>query len=385
MIEMLTAHSIEIDEPELAIADILDQLELDTRLRKHSVGIITCHVDYIDSGAVAGICEKLPFDVVGCSSLTSAVNGEMGLDILTVSVLTSDDVSFTTTLTESLYDVQAHPIKQAYAKAAASLAGSPSFILSYGPLIDTLGAEMLCTELNEASGGIPNFGAIASDHTIMLEKSRVIYNGQNYGDRMAMVLMSGPVNPQFFFISVPTENMHKQRGIVTASVANVLYGVDGISVSEYLENIGVMQNGVLACGAFPLLVDYGDGAPPVCRAVHVPTPDGGVACAGDVPINTVISLATFDEEDVMRSASTILEKLQSQNLENKCLLIASCISRNLLLGTDPMKEAQKTQDMLGDKIPYHLCYAGGEICPAYTDEKKSANRLHNFSFTACLF
>ena len=71
MITMYTARTSEIDEIDEAIDEIKSQIDL-SALKKHSGGLIFCHIDFVESGVVAALCEALPFNVIGMTSMVSA-------------------------------------------------------------------------------------------------------------------------------------------------------------------------------------------------------------------------------------------------------------------------------------------------------------------------
>lgn len=381
MIASLVAHTFEVDDTRAAVDEILAQLDVDNSLRKHAVGIVTCHCDFLYSGVVKALSEKLPFEIVGISSLASAAGGESGLDILTLCVLTSDEVSFSTALTGQLIQEQKAPIARAYAEAAKDL-GKPSLILAYGPLLEHVSGNTFVNELNELSGGVPLFGTLACDHTPAFNEASVIYHGEHYRDRLTLVLLHGPVTPRFFCIAISPENTQNQQGLVTASTTNVIHAVNGIPAMDYLESIGLNKEDLKVSGSFPLVVDYNDGGQPVGRGIYTVADNGDVYCGGDVPVNARLSTALLNDEDVLRSAGQLAETICSQPKPG-ALLLLSCISRSLLLGADPLGEVDKLDSVIGGKIPYHMSYSGGEICPVYTDADTTANRFHNFTLIAC--
>ena len=381
MITSLVAHTFEVDDIHMAVSEILAQLDLDHSLRKNSVGIITCHCDFMYSGVVKALSEKLPFDVVGISSLASAAKGGSGLDILTVCVLTSDDVSFSTALTESVSQEQKEPLAKAYA-AAAKQQERPSLILAYGPLLEHISGDTFVGHITEISGGAPLFGTLSCDHTPAFNEASVIYNGEYYRDRMALVLLYGPVTPRFFCIAISKENVQNQRGLITASTGNVIHTINGMPAMKYLESIGLNREDLKISGSFPLALDYNDGGQPVGRGIYTVADNDDVYCGGDVPVNASLSTVILNSEDVLRSAGHLAETICAQS-EPGALLLLSCISRSLLLGTDPLGEVEKIDNAIGGRISYHMSYSGGEICPVYTDNGSTANRFHNFTLIAC--
>ena len=382
MIASLVAHTFEVDDADAAVAEILAQLDLEGSLRKNSVGIVTCHCEFMYSGVVKALADKLPFDVVGISSLASAAGGNSGLDILTVCVLTSDDVFFSTALTESVAHEQKIPIARAYT-AAAKERGRPSLVLAYGPLLEHISGNTFVDEITEASGGVPVFGTLACDHTPAFKEASIIYNGEYYRDRMALVLLHGPVNPRFFCIAISPQNAQNQKGLITSSTGNVIHTVNGIPAMEYLESIGLDKEDLKISGSFPLVLDYNDGGQPVGRGIYTVADNGDVYCGGDAPVNASLSTAILNDEDVLRSAGSLAETVCSQEKPG-ALLLLSCISRSLLLGADPLGEVERLDSVIGGRVPYHMSYSGGEICPVYTDGGATANRFHNFTLIACI-
>ena len=385
MIKMLVAYTTEVDEAPQAIAEILEQLNLEKNQLKNSVGLLTCHVDFLATGVVEELCAKLTFDVLGITTLGSGTNEITDLCALTLSVLTSNDVSFSTVLTDSLMDEQEAPVKAAYSQAAAKLPGENSLILACAPMLNHVGGEKLVRLIDKASDGVPVFGTLTCDHNFDFHESRVIYNGNAYTDCMALVLMSGPVNAKFMYISVPVENVQKQSAVITSSCGNRVQTVNGKPVLEYLSSIGLSaENGLEGSKSIPIILDYNDGTSPVTRCFYMISPEGEAVCGGDMPCNATFALGSMDFDDVIISTTQLLDKVIAGG-ENNGLLIMSCIVRSVTLGIDQRAEGEKVRELIDGKMVYQLCYSGGEICPVYDENGKATNRFHNFSFAVCIF
>jgi Uncharacterized conserved protein len=384
--KILSAFTFELDEVELAVSEILEQLDLDKSLLAHSVGIVTCHPDFIDSGVLAAVSKALPFDVVGSTSLASATKGESGIEILTLAVLTSDTVTFTTVLTESLWDDQAGPIKEAYENALTTLPEKPALILTYQPMMNHVGGEKLTTEISRISNGIPLFGTLTCDHNFDFSQAYSICNGECYKDRLIMVLFNGPIFPKFFHISIEVKDRLQQKAVITDSAVNMLKTVNDKPALEYLSSLGLARNGAIeGAVAIPFLVDYNDGTQPICRGVFMISEEGWVVCGGDVPKGALLSTATLDYDDVIYTSGKVLDAILKSADESNGLLIVSCNSRSVAMGTEPLAEMDLVHKRIGKVLPYHMLYSGGEICPVYSEDGNTKNRFHNFSFTACLF
>lgn len=385
MISMRTAYTLEIDEPDVAAADILKQLDLTNGLGRNSVGVMACHADFLASGVVKAVCDSLPFDVIGVTTLGAATEQAANLEILTLSVLTSDDVSFSTVLTDSLETDQESSINAACGKAVAAVPGAPSLVLAYAPLLHHVGGERLVRLVSKAMDGTPVFGTLACDHNFDFRDSQVIFNGTAYRDRMALAILSGPVKWRFLTISVPEEKAEKQSAIITESEGNVVKKVNELPVLDYLETLGLTRDaGLEGSKSIPVILDYNDGTPPVARCFYMISPEGDAVCGGDMPTGATFALSSMEAEDVIISADQILDRvLAAESITG--MLIVSCIVRSVTLGVDQLAEARRVRERLREAMPYQLCYSGGEICPVYQENGKTANRFHNFSFVACLF
>lgn len=393
---MHTACTQEIDEAASAVSDILTQLDCETNLLAHSVGIVTCHADFLASGVLKAVCDSLPFDVVGTTTLGAAVQGPSGpgasggyvsgQELLTVSVLTSDDVTFVAVLTDSLAADQEGPIRAAAGSSAAGLPQPASLVLVYAPLLQHVGGERLVRMVTEATGGAPLFGTLTCDHNFDFRDARVIHNGEAYADRMAMVLLSGPVGCRFMTISVPERNAERQSAVITGSEGNVVKEVNGVPVLDYLESIGLSRDaGLEGSKSIPVILDYNDGTPAVARCFYMISPEGHAVCGGEMPAGATFALSSMEAEDVILSAEQILGRIAGRDEVNG-MLVMSCIVRSVTLGVDQMAEARRVGEKLaGGGLPYQLCYSGGEMCPVYQGEGGTANRFHNFSFAVCLF
>lgn len=383
MIKVLVAQTLELDDAEAAVSEILEQLDIEHSLRKYSVGLVACHADFLYEGVVAALSEKLPFDLIGMTSLGSAVNGAMGVDVLSLSVLTSDDAVFSTAMTTSLLEDQTGPVAVAYAEAASRLPEAPSFVVAYGPVLEAVGGEAFVREVDRLCGGVPVFGALTCDHNMDFRESHVFRNGVHMRDSLALVLVSG-VTPTFFYISISDENIPKQKGIITSSTGNAIHTINNMPALEYFASIGLSTDHFEVSGAVPMFVDYKDGGPPIGRAVYTTKGNGDIICGGDVPENGAIAPAFLDSDEVLESATQLLNELTETGSDNG-MLIVSCLSRSLVMGAEPLREAELVDSLLGNSQPYHLLYAAGEICPIYTDGGKTGNRFHNFTLTVCQF
>jgi hypothetical protein len=381
---MLNAWTLEVDDPAVAVAEILKQLDLENQLLAHSAGFITCSYDYVEAGMVQAICDALPFDVVGCTTLTNATNQEAGTLLLCVSVLTADDCRFTATHTPALGDNAHAVIGETFQHAVAQLGEQPGLTLAFLPMLGTVSGELMLHALNDAAAGAPIFGTIACDSdTAHYSNTFTIHNGTCSRDSMSMLLIGGNVRPQFVVTSTSEQNLHKQQAVITSSEGSVLKEVNGMSAREYFAFIGLSQGeGIEGMSSVPFVVNYNDGSQPVARAIYSLNDDGSASCGGVMPEGGTFSIGRMDVDDILLTAEQSLETLLKKADINGIIMFP-CLGRNMVLGVTPLSEIEKVQGVLGNTFPWHLAYSGGELCPVYGNDGCTVNRFHNFTFIAC--
>jgi hypothetical protein len=389
MISTLTAYTEEVDDPKVAIDEILSQLGLEENQRKNSFGIIACHYEFIFSGVVKAISEKLPFDVIGAISPAQASGVNSGVLALTVMVLTSDDIVFETVLSDSLTTDPAASITRAYEKASSGHEDRPALILPYaGFMLENSGDEYIRV-LTEISGGAPCFGTLAVDDSADFHNSFSIYNGVEYRDRMALALVYGDISPKFYTATISNEKIIDKPALITESEGHILKSVNDRPVVEFFEELGLTQASETsyAMTSLPFMLDYNDGTPPVSKVFVALDENRNAICAGIMPEGSTLFLGVFDKEDVLLTTGNALEKALNDERGANGMIIYSCISRNMSLGGDPLLELELVTGKINNaaNIPFIMAYSGGEVCPTRVSEDKAINRFHNNTFIVCIF
>jgi hypothetical protein len=386
MIRTLTACTSEIDDVELAVSEILEQLDMDGLLG-NTVGILTCFADFVESETVKAICDALPFCVVGSTTLGNSTRGSVGTMLLTLMVLTSDDVSFSVGLSEPLLSEDPAPLRAAYKSAVAELPEKPVLLVSFAPLLMNVGGDFYVNAFAEISEGIPNFGMISVDHNNDYNEARIFHNGEAYPNRYAFILFSGNVNPRFFMGSISAAKLFHDKGLVTASQGNQLQTVNGRPVIDYLTSLGLtldVNGTIVGINSFPFIIDYNDGTTPVVRAMFANTPEGYAVCGGDIPVGATLSVGAIDANEIIATTTEALNSALA--LDNPdCLLMFSCVGRYFSMGYEPLSEMERVRDIMeANSLPYQFTYSGGEICPVYArDDESITNRNHNDTFVIC--
>ena len=385
--KMLNAWTLELDEPEAAVSEILDQLDLKKNVLKNSVGFITCSYDFIETGMVKAICAALPFDVVGCTTLTNANNAEAGTMLLCLTVLTADDCRFSTAVTSSLQGDLEGAVREAAKKAKTDLGldanMAPQLVLAFLTMFG-IGGEIMLNALNTELNGAPIFGTVGCDQdTAEFSNTYIIRNGEVYRDCLAFLLVSGNVHPRFAVTSTSEQNLRKQHAVITSSQGCLLREVNNVSAQAYFESMGLMTGkGIEGLVSVPIMVDYNDGTQPVARAIYGLNDDGTAISGGIMPEGSTLNIGRMDVEDIILTAEKSVKDLLKT--EGLCgIIMFPCLGRNMVLAMDPFAEIDIARKLIGDVVPWHLAYSGGECCPVYTADHLVVNRFHNFTFIGC--
>jgi hypothetical protein len=390
VIKSFSAFTHEVDDVYVAVSEIVEQLDLNGKnhLLQNTIGIVSCFSGFIESGVWAAISKALPFGIWGTTTMINSSAGEIGETMLTILVLTSDDVSFSAALSEPITEESAEPLTVLYKNASAQFEKKPSLMFSFSPLFTKISNSYYVEKMSAISSGVPNFGTVAVDHNSDYHESFVLSNGESYNDRFAIVLFHGNVNPSFYVGTISDEKLFPEKGVVTATEGNVIKMVNGLPVIKYLESIGLTKNEngeIVGLNTFPIIVDYNDGTPPVAQAMLALTPEDNVVCGDKIIEGSTLGVGSFNPEELVITARRTLQKALSLK-NHHTMLMYSCIGRFFALGYDSLKELQQVQELMeGNDISYISAYAGGEICPVYDKKGEPVNRNHGSTFIICAF
>lgn len=383
MVKMLNAYTLEVDDIEFAVEEVLGQLDLENSLLAHSGGVLTCHADFIETGVVEALCKALPFGVVGCTTLSNGIQGQNDSLMLALSVLTSDDVEITAGRAEHVTGGSlSASMEAAYAAAMEGVAQKSALALAFAPTLEGVGGEEFILALSASMPGTPIFGTLACNHTFNNAPNRIIYNGDSQPDAIAFLLLCGDVKPGFSITSISPGKVQKQRGIITDSQGGLLRTVNNMPTAQYLESMGIIRHGDAGVMAnIPFLVDYNDGSEALARAIYYLTPEGWAVCGAAMPQGSSLAVGSLTRDDVLHTAKKTVDKALAD--EPNAVFFCSCITRNLVLGTDTAAEMDAVDEAVAGRAPYQMFYSGGEICPVYGAQNAPVNRFHNFTLVVC--
>jgi hypothetical protein len=385
MIRSLTVYTENIDDPRAAAAEIKARLEKGPGLLKNTVGIIACHYEFVLSGTVKAICESLPFAVAGTISSVQAVNEVRGTLLLTILVLTSDEVRFKTGITPSLKSEPGKRIGETY--QAVSGGEKPALVFAYAPFMLENSGDAYVETISRVSGGVPCFGTLAVDDTSDFRECYMVYQGEHYRDRMSLVLFYGDINPQFYLASISEDKLLDKAALITSSEGHILKEVNGRPVAEYFEGLGLTKASETsyAMTSLPFMLDYGDGTPMVSKVFIGLDERKHAICAGVMPQGSTLYIGVFDKNDVLLTTGKLIARALEETSHPSVLLGYSCISRSMSLGSDIFAEVDLILKGIAGRAAALIAYSGGEICPTQINDDAAINRFHNNTFILCVF
>jgi hypothetical protein len=387
MIRTLTAYTENIDDPAAALAEIRTQLDLEHRLLKNALGILACHYEFVSSGVVKAVSDAMPFDVLGTISSVQGTGQAGGSLFFSLMVITSDTVTFSTALSPSLKTGPAKAIGEAY-RAAEGEAGRPSLIFVFAPFMVENSGDEYIRVLTEASGGVPCFGTLAVDDTPDFHECYMLHQGEHYRDRMSLVLCYGEIHPRFYLATISRDKILEHSARITSSEGHVLKEVNGKPVVRFFEALGLTKASETsyAMTSLPFMLDYNDGTPQVSRVFISLNDQRYAVCAGAMPEGSTLSIGVFDKNDVILTTGKTLEEVLKDSAHAEGMLVYSCISRGMTLGSELLAEMELVRNRIAGNAPFLMAYSGGEICPTLVRPDAAAiNRFHNNTFVLCTF
>jgi hypothetical protein len=383
MVRFLTSFTLEIDDPRIAAEEILEQLDIGHSLLSNSVGLLFCSLNCIVSGAAEAVCKALPFDVIGCTTHGIAVPGAMDENMLAVITLTSDEVLFSTGVSDPLDVNGERRIEELYQRLSAPPESSPSLMLICHSNPGCFPGDKVIEVLDRVSAGKPLFGTNALDETIGCRTPMIIHNGTVYSDRLALLLVHGAVESRFSIKSLPEMNIYGKPAFVTEVQGNRLIRINHMPAAKYMEQFGVIaQDKTNAIYGFPLLIDNHDGRGQKSCAIHGIEEDGALRCGIAIEKGAVLKLANQMQEEVLRGSEQLAKSLNNEN-GKKNHLIFSCFGKSAPL-VDLKDEMALFQKNMEGKS-YVFVYSGGEFCPVDNERGEILNGFHQYSIISLSF
>ena len=391
----------EIDDLDVAVNELTAGIREKIAFGRSSVGIVYCDADADVAELGRRLRENLGFDVVGLTTTALIERREGYCDMgIALTVITGDDIDIAVGDTGPLSKGDfAAQIEAAYTRARASLPEDPKLVFICAPYIADLTSENYVEALDGASGHVPVFGGVATDH-YDLENQRTFHNGAAYPDALMFLLISGNIRP-VFAMEHRFGGGAERKGIITKSSENRVERIGDRTFKEYLAEMTPVPSDETVIYHFQStpfvmeLPDYDEGEQPVVRALcTIDHATGAGGFLSKMPEGSRLSINVLQRENLSESCSDTMDRLLERMKENpdyeySLILISTCNARHLLMGDVKELEANIVMDKLsglGPEVGAMGFYAFGEMCPTMSSgDGRAKNRFHNVSFALCAF
>ncbi|MCL1881262.1 MAG: FIST C-terminal domain-containing protein [Oscillospiraceae bacterium] len=405
----------EVDDVTEAVACLQKELShhgLPQNLRKNSIGIVTAHASSVYSGVCKAICDALPFETAGIAVDSQNANGEIGIYLITIMILTCDECHFVASRTKNIKNIMnsAPLIEECFLKLKSKLSALPDapeskLCLMYAPVC----AERYPGEYLEAISNIdteiPVFGSVSVDVERLTSESEkgviTIHNGEFFSDSVVMLLLAGEsVSPKFHITSFNKNAIIMQNiGRITKCEQNLLYEINNKPVIDFLYEIGFLNAETkskirdsysgykLDTGSLTssFILNYGSEIN-ISRSYSEFTANGALVCLGYIQEGASISIAVSSPDSITETACELLDKIQcsTNDEQDSTVLMYSCLGRRLGLLNKPTAEFELIRDKLSkSSMNYVVSHVGGEICPVKLGQNW-LNCEHNQTLIVCV-
>ncbi|MBQ9359874.1 MAG: FIST C-terminal domain-containing protein [Lachnospiraceae bacterium] len=393
--DSITAYTEEIDDLEEATEELFSQIE-GFKFLKNSIAILFTEeeTDYPELYRI--LSDKWDFPIIGCTAMGMFLGKEgycnMGISVM---ILTADDCEFASGMTGELNtDNYKAEIKGTYDGLRKTLKSEPKIIISFGGMVTDeshAAGDDLVAALTEAGGGIPVYGAAASD-AMSFDNFRIFSNGEITRNGQVMVLISGNIDPKFVCVN-SVENKASFSYEITESKGNLVYRLGNGSFLDALKKADMATDKTDVLGDYllsPFLITMNKGENDmveVARNLSVLNQENGMGSfLGVMPEGSIISIGILNRSDVQKSVDSafdrILKDISDSGDKYHTLLCSSCIARFLALAGNTSAEAETYNGRLPEGVSLMGIYGYGEYCPVKGNKTgKEYNMFHNFTFT----
>ncbi|MGI6663845.1 MAG: FIST N-terminal domain-containing protein [Christensenellaceae bacterium] len=388
MIHTYSLHTSQIDVLEAALFDIQEGLQ-GISLSKYSVGIIACHYDYINNGIVSAIAKMLPFPLIGFTTYYQATPNDNGLFSLTITVLTSPDVVFKVTCSDTTdYPDTLSPearIASVYKDSIAGFSAPPAFIMPFVSPKRPISGDIFLELFDELSGGVPQFGAVTTGEDEVGTNVFVICGDKVFTNGFALLSFYGEAHVKFYYGNHQPENLLMMRASVTKASGAVVHELNNKPATDYLQRHGIeiSEDTKMLLPTIPFCFKKTPQDPLIARTMVDFLPDKSAVFLGDIPEGSIFRIGTANTEDILAVSRSVMEEAVKDISENACFFIFSCVGRYIALGLDITAELDLASALIPKENTYLSSYVGGEFCPVIKDGT-CENYFHNSSFIVCV-
>jgi len=284
-------------------------------------------------------------------------DGRFAEDSVSLLLLSSEDVRFSSALAEGLSSSPEAALRGALDRARSALPGEPRLILAFpdGPSSFALPIDRL---LRRASGGLPAlFGGCATGEPpsscVQFGEGRAVSGG------CAFLLASGNLR-------VRSGSAHGwlplgERAIVEEAEGNRVARIGGeTALSFYRRHLGSQLPEI----TFFALAVHGSREERfyLRNPIALEEETGAIRFSGEVPRGAEVRICEAGRDDILAAAARTAGTLRDAG-RAECVLAFACRTRRRVLGTRISREAEILRETFGPGVRTFGFYGDGEIGP----------------------
>ena len=266
-------------------------------------------------------------------------------------------------------------MQKAYEEVSKDLPEKEKLIIMYGSKALERGGDVYVDTLTELSGGVPVFGALASDH-FTFKEYKVFCGKKAEHMGIAMLFITGNVKP-IFRSEFSLNHLTQFSAEITSSDGCFVYTLDGKPFIDMMEGAGLIPRGtdyanvIMEFIGTPFLIEEekenGEKVQKVRNLTAINKEDNSGCFLGNMEQGATMHVGLIRKDDVeisvRRAFEKVLEEIEASDYSYSTLLCSTCGSRYLVLAADPDAEAKAYKDKLPDNVDLSAFYSYGEIVP----------------------
>lgn len=378
MLKIAVGHTEELDG-EFAATDILEQCAVALDGASPEAGLLLAAHDLDLEDFLEAVLATYPdIELIGCTTLapmSSAAGYAEGSTTLTL--FASDELEFTAGLGTNVSADSVAAARQAVGEASSKTELPPGLVI-VTPAMEQLDPTSVTTEIGQALGAeTPVFGGGAVPPYPLVTPwvgAKQFYGGEVMTDSLPILLISGTLN-----VSVGVAHGWAPVGktaVVTRANEHRVYEIDGEPVVDFYRHY--LGEGSEPTLANPLaILDEVTNRYYLRTSLTYDESDGSAEFFGSVPEGSTVQLTMATNEQILNGTEQSLAEAMAafpSGAHPEGMFIASCATRNLILGTRAGGEVQRIVEGIGEDLPISGFYAYGEIAPL---ERHTTPRFHN--------
>ena len=395
MVRFYTALTKEIDDPQAAAEEILEQLKPEETMLKNTIGIIYFYHEFAKMDIWQPFVSAMPFELAGCVSSYTGTNGQHGDAAVSVTMITSDDAWFVVRTIDGLEEKQRRQIYSEVNNLCDEMCTEemPKLIMPFLSPLPHFSIDNLFHSIRMYNDSLLFFG-MQTFNTSESENTNFVFgNGKMSVSKCVFVGFYGNIDPRFHIgSSIQSEKILGEEAVITESDGPLLKSVNGIPALNFFRKKGLLSSdntgaGIMAISAH---IIYSNGDKAGCAFLGIANNTEYVYAARSLEIGAKITFTYIEGDKILATTENVMREIK--DMRRNDILIFTSVARALSLETNFFAELKKISSCAevyeketGTPLRYNAVYTGGEICPVFNDSGKYINMPHNYTFSVCSF